>query len=206
MEALRRHFPSDEILAEEGSAEAGTSGRRWIIDPLDGTVNFVHGVPQVAVSIGLHDEEGPKLAVIRDVFRDEEFLATRNHGATLNGQPMSISNTATVGNALVSTGFSYDRQERAEEYTRVVTAVLREVRGLRRNGSAALDLAWVACGRFDAHWEVRLAPWDVAAGFLLITEAGGVVTSFDGGVADHHEFIASNGHIHDHLRQLLANA
>ena len=167
-------------------------------------MNFVHGVPQVAVSIGLEDDEGAVVGVIHDVFRDEVFAAGRGEGATLDGDPISVSPRGRLTESLISTGFSYDRQEKADEYAARVAAVLRTARGLRRNGSVALDLAWVACGRFDAHWEVRVAPWDVAAGFLLVTEAGGTVTAFDGTPADHLEFVATNGSIHEELRDLLA--
>ena len=203
---LADNRPDDGILAEEGGAADSASGRRWVVDPLDGTVNFVHGFPQVAVSIGLEDDSGPLVAVIRDAIRNDEFTAIRGEGAFLDGEPMRVSGRTELGRSLVSTGFAYDRQQRAGEYLAVVDAVMRRARGIRRGGSAALDLAWVACGRLDAHWEFNLAPWDVAAGRLLVTEAGGTVTASDGGPATHHDIVASNGGVHEELRTVVEGA
>ncbi|MBI5158337.1 MAG: inositol monophosphatase [Acidimicrobiia bacterium] len=203
--AISRSRPDDGILAEEGGAAHSASGRRWVIDPLDGTVNFLHGIPQVAVSIGLEDAHGVAVGVVRDVFRDEEFVACRDGGATLNGSPIRVSACTELRRALVSTGFAYDRQSRAAEYTRPVTAVLEVAQGIRRNGSAALDLAWVSCGRLDGHWEFNLSPWDVAAGFLLVTEAGGVVLGFDG-PPDHRGFTAATPAIAAALHGVVAEA
>ncbi|MEX0825931.1 MAG: inositol monophosphatase family protein [Acidimicrobiia bacterium] len=200
---IQRERPDDGFLAEEGSAAATEVGRIWVIDPLDGTVNFLHGVPQVAVSIALEIDGQAAVGVIRDVYRDEEFWAVRGAGAFLDGAPIAVSTTAPIGAALVSTGFAYDRQERADDYTRMVNAVLRVAQGLRRMGSVAMDLAWVACGRYDGHWEIRLAPWDVSAGLLLIQEAGGTTTSSDGGPATHHDLVATNGLIHEELRSAV---
>lgn len=202
---ISRHRPDDGILAEEGGAAASTSGRRWVIDPLDGTVNFLHGIPQVAVSIGLEDPDGTLVGVVRDVFREEEFTARRGGGATRNGAPIHVSSCSEMRRALVSTGFAYDRHSRAAEYTRPVTAVLEVAQGIRRNGSAALDLAWVACGRLDGHWEFNLSPWDVSAGFLLVTEAGGVVLGFDG-PPDHRGFTAATPAIAPTLHSVVASA
>jgi myo-inositol-1(or 4)-monophosphatase len=203
---IQRERPHDGLVAEEGSHAASESGRDWVIDPLDGTVNFVHGIPHCAVSIGLEVDGEATVGVIRDVYRNEEFWAVRGAGAFLNGMPISVSPTAEIGAALVSTGFAYDRQERADDYTRMVNAVLRVAQGLRRMGSVALDLAWVACGRYDGHWEIRLAPWDVAAGLLLVREAGGTTTSSDGGPATHHDIVATNGLIHESLRSVVRRA
>jgi len=203
---LGGHRPDDAVMAEEGSGADTGSDRRWLIDPLDGTVNFIHGFPQVAVSVALHDPAGPLVAVVRDVFRNEEFTATRGGGAHRNGEAISVTGRSGIGQALVSTGFGYDRHERAADYLAVVEAVMRRVRGVRRTGSAALDLAWVACGRLDAHWEFNLSPWDVAAGMLLVTEAGGRVSSSRGGPATHHDIVASNGRVHDALVEIVAPA
>lgn len=203
---IREARPDDGILAEEGSDTTSPSDRRWVIDPLDGTVNFLHGVPHCAVSIALEESGETVLGVIRDVYRDEEFWSVRGDGAFLNDAPISVSSTDTIGSALVSTGFAYDRQERADEYTRMVNAALRVAQGLRRMGSAAIDLAWVACGRYDGHWEVRLSPWDVAAGLLLVREAGGITTSSDGGPATHLDLVATNGLIHESLRKVVRGA
>jgi myo-inositol-1(or 4)-monophosphatase len=200
---LAEQRPDDGVLAEEGSGTDSPSGRRWLIDPLDGTVNFIHGFPQVAVSVALHDDEGPLVAVVRDVFRSEEFTATRAGGAHLDGAPIGVTGRSDIGTALVSTGFGYDRHERAGDYLAVVEAVMRRVRGVRRAGSAALDLAWVACGRLDAHWEFNLSPWDVAAGMLLVTEAGGRVSSSRGGEATHRDIVASNGALHEALLEIV---
>jgi myo-inositol-1(or 4)-monophosphatase len=202
---IATHRPGDRMLAEEGGATGGLSERRWVVDPLDGTVNFLHGVPQVAVSIALEIEGSVALGVVRDVFRNEEFVAVRGSGATRDGTPIAVSGCRELRRALVSTGFAYDRQARAAEYTRPVTAALEVVQGIRRNGSAAIDLAWVACGRFEAHWEFNLSPWDVAAGFLLVTEAGGVVLGFDG-PPDHRGFTAGTPGIAPLLHEVVAGA
>lgn len=204
VELIRTHHPEDGIVAEEGSSAVTTTGRRWVIDPLDGTVNFLHGIPHVAVSIALEDSRGAIVGVVRDVFRDEEFAALRDGGAFLGGRAIAPSSTSDLGSAVISTGFPYDRRERAAEYGRHVGTVLSRVRGIRRMGAAALDLAWVACGRVDGHWEVGLSPWDVAAGFLLIREAGGKVTAPDGGEPSHAALVAATPAIHEELRGLVA--
>ena len=204
VEIIRSHRPDDGILAEEGSAAESRTGRRWVIDPLDGTVNFLHGIPHVAVSIALEEAAGVVCGVVHDVFRDEEFAALRGGGAFLSGHKIAPSGTADLGDAVISTGFPYDRREKAAEYGRHVGAVLARVRGIRRMGAAAIDLAWVACGRVDGHWEVKLSPWDVAAGFLLIREAGGTVTAPDGGEPSHVALVAATPAIHEPLRALVA--
>lgn len=206
LDLLREHRPDDGVVTEEGGDRPSRSGRNWVIDPLDGTVNFLHGVPQVAVSVALEDPSGTQVAVVRDVFRGEEFTATGGGGARLDGRPMTVSSTSDLGDALVSTGFGYDRRDNAAAYARVVAAVLERARGVRRLGSAALDLAWVACGRFDGHWEFKLEPWDVAAGFLLVEEAGGTTSSSGGGPATHLDCVASNGLIHEALRAVVGEA
>ena len=203
---IKLHRPDDGILAEEGAAAKGSTGRRWVIDPLDGTVNFLHGIPQVAVSIALEDPTGVAVGVVRDVFRDEEFTTLRGGGAFLAGHTITAAATTDLGDALISTGFPYDRRDNAAEYGRHVGAVLGRVRGIRRLGAAALDLAWVACGRLDGHWEVKLSPWDVAAGFLLVREAGGIVTAPEGGQASHSAFVAAAPGIHEALRVVVTEA
>lgn len=206
LDLITSHRPDDAIVAEEGSARDGRSGRRWLVDPLDGTVNFVHGFPQVSVSVAVEDADGGLAAVVRDVFRDEEFTATRGGGAHMNDRPISVSSCDAIGSALVATGFSYDRRERGPEYGRVLGEMLRHVQGIRRGGSAALDLAWVACGRLDGYWEARLGPWDVAAGFLLVTEAGGITTAYDGGPASNETVVAAGPALHAALRAAVADA
>jgi myo-inositol-1(or 4)-monophosphatase len=196
LDLITSHRPDDAIVGEEGASRAGTSGRRWLVDPLDGTVNFLHGFPQVSVSIALEDDDGGIVGVVRDAFRDEEFAAVRGQGARMDDLPIRVSDCAELGSALIATGFAYDRQERGPEYGRIVGEMLRSVQGIRRGGSAALDLAWVACGRLDGYWEATLGPWDVAAGLLLITEAGGTTTDFDGGGATPASVVAAGPHLH----------
>lgn len=204
VDAIRSHRPEDGILAEEGSTAETVSGRRWLIDPLDGTVNFVHGIPQIAVSVGLVDREGGLAAAVIDPIREEEFTAVRNEGAFLDGSPIAVSHRSPLGSALIATGYGYDRRLHGPAYARVTGAVLQHARGIRRHGSAALDLAWVAAGRCDGYWEFMLAPWDLAAGALLVTEAGGSVTDSHGEPADHRDVIATNGLIHEELRRIIA--
>ena len=202
--AIAAERPADGILGEEGGERAGTSGRRWVIDPLDGTVNFLHGIPQCAVSVALEDATGSIVGVITDPFRSEVFAATRGGGATLNGDPISVSSQPDFRRALFVTGFPYDRNVNAKTYTDAVAAVVAGAQGVRRLGAAALDLAWVACGRYEGYWEFRLSPWDIAAGRLLVTEAGGTVTDSTGGPARAADIVATNGRIHEELRAIVA--
>jgi myo-inositol-1(or 4)-monophosphatase len=206
VEVIRSHRAADGILGEEGAEVESASDRRWVVDPLDGTVNFIHRIPHVAVSIALQDSVGTVVGVIRDVFREEEFTAVRGDGAARNGERITTSTTADLGESIISTGFPYDRREQALAYGRHVGVVLSRVQGIRRLGSAALDLAWVACGRHDGHWEVNLSPWDVAAGFLLVAEAGGIVTAPDGTAPSHRAFVAAAPSIHEALREVVAQA
>lgn len=201
---IRDARPDDGILAEEGSAVAAASGRRWVVDPLDGTVNFIQGIPHVSVSVGLEDEDGVLVGVIIDPIRDEEFSAVRGEGAFLDGSPMQVSTTADLGSALIVTGFPYDRREHGTAYARAVGEVLEVSRGVRRFGSAALDLAWVAVGRFDGYWEFSLSPWDMTAGVLLVAEAGGTLSNSAGGPLDHTDLVITNGLIHEDLRRVIA--
>ena len=168
--------PEDGVLGEEGSERAGTSGRRWVVDPLDGTTNFLYGYPQWAVSIAYEDAEGPLAACVLDPSRDEAFVAARGGGATLNGEAIRIGSQADPAQALGATGFGYD-PERRRRQAEILAGLIDRVRDVRRGGSAALDLAWTACGRLDAYYEVGLQPWDAAAGLLLVREAGGEATS-----------------------------
>lgn len=205
VEFLKTERPNDGILAEEGSG-AAEAGRRWIIDPLDGTVNFIHAIPQVSVSIALYDGDQPLVGVIQDVCRDEVFAASLGAGATLNSGPIEVSGTDDLAHAVVGTGFPYDHHLHAEAYAANLAAVLADVNGIRRMGSAALDLAWVAAGRLDAYWELVLAPWDMAAGVLIVTEAGGQVTTPAGNRlrVGHGGAIASNDVLHRPLTALIA--
>ena len=164
-------FPRDGILGEEGATKDGDSGRRWVIDPLDGTTNFVYGLDSFCVSIGVEDESGPLAGCVHDPVRGETFRAWRGGGAELNGTPIRPSATEQLEQALLGTGFSY-RMDQREWQARVVSALVPRVRDIRRIGSAALDLCWVAAGRLDGHVERGLAPWDHAAGILIASEAG----------------------------------
>jgi myo-inositol-1(or 4)-monophosphatase len=210
MSTIAAHFPGDGRLGEEGGGADWRQGRVWIVDPLDGTVNYVHRVPQVAVSVALWDQGEPLVGVVVDVARNDEFVASRGGGATLNGEPIRVSETASLARSLLVTGFPYDRHLHAHAYLEVMEAVMMASQGTRRLGAAALDLAWVAAGRFDGYWEhggpQGLKPWDVAAGLLLITEAGGMVTDHLGQTLqlEGTVTVASNGLIHDELRSIVA--
>ncbi|HEX2152597.1 MAG TPA: inositol monophosphatase family protein [Acidimicrobiia bacterium] len=204
-EVLDRMAPGEDRLGEESGGAGWDSDRVWIVDPLDGTVNFVHGMPHISVSVGLWEAGNPKVGVVIDVMRGEEFSAVAGQGAQLDGEVISVSEQETFGDSLVVTGFPYDRRDRASAYAQTLGAVLAEVRGIRRLGSAALDLAWVASGRFDGYWEYGLGPWDAAAGLLLVEEAGGRVTDHSGGSyrLDSATITASNGLIHDRLSEVV---
>ncbi|MEN8041452.1 MAG: inositol monophosphatase family protein [Actinomycetota bacterium] len=201
---LRSHRPDDEIMAEE-SGGSRHEGRHWIVDPLDGTVNFVHGIPQVSVSIALYDGDVGLVGVVYDPLRDELFSAALGAGAHLNSEPISVSTTTQLERAVVVTGFPYDHDVKAETLSVVVREVLREVNGLRRLGSAALDFAWVAAGRYDAYYELGIAPWDGAAGLVLVREAGGRITDPFGteSTPSLGLIVATNGTLHDRLRSII---
>jgi myo-inositol-1(or 4)-monophosphatase len=198
---IRGRFPDHEILAEESGATSGRSPCRWIVDPLDGTVNYAHGIPQFAVSIACEVEGRLAAGAILDPIRDELFTAARGGGAFLNGRRLATTGVASLREALLATGFPYWVHERPEEVVSLFDAFLRRAQGLRRFGSAALDLAWVAAGRYDGFFERGLKPWDFAAGQLLVEEAGGRCTAFDGGPVDHArgELIAAGASLHPRL-------
>ena len=183
--AIRDRFPSDAFLAEEGGARTGAAkgAREWIIDPLDGTSNFVSGFPFWCVSIAAREGEALTAAVIWDPLRGELYTAERGGGAFRNGARITVSGRPGLAGAFVATGFPFRNREKIDTYLALFRAVFLEARAVRRAGSAALDLAYVAAGVFDGFFEFRLSPWDVAAGALLIEEAGGVVTDYDGGSA-----------------------
>lgn len=205
LEVISRHRPDDAVLAEERGGQSAEGGRRWLVDPLDGTVNFLHGVPHIAVSVALYEDEKPLAGVVLDVFREELFRAARGEGATLDGRAVSVSDRLDLSQCLLATGFPYDRREHAREYAATLGELLARARGVRRMGTAALDLAWVAAGRYDGFWEFKLAQWDVAAGLLLITEAGGTATDQRGEPARPGDpvLVASNGRIHEELRRAV---
>ncbi len=179
IEVLRKAYPDHAILAEESGA-SGKSEYEWIIDPIDGTTNFIHGFPQYAVSIGLRHKGVITQAVIFDPTRNELYTATRGRGAFLNDQRIRVSKRAHLKDALIGTGFPFREVDNIDEYLRVFRRATYETAGLRRAGAAALDLAYVACGRLDGFWEAGLAPWDMAAGSLLVLEAGGLIGDYSG--------------------------
>jgi myo-inositol-1(or 4)-monophosphatase len=178
-ELLRAERPADGLLAEEGSRSDGESGRRWIVDPLDGTVNFLYGFPAWAVSIALEDGDGLAVGVVHSPVHRETFSAARGEGARLGDRHLRVRDPSHLGRAMVATGFSYEPERRAEQ-AEVMRRLLPRARDIRRAGAAALDLAWVAAGRVDAYYERGLKTWDLAAGQLLVKEAGGAVLELDG--------------------------
>ena len=200
VERIRGAFPDHDILAEEAArGEPRVAPARWIVDPLDGTTNFVHGVPHVAVSIGLEVAGRLELGVVYDPHRDELFEALRGAGARLNGRTIRVAEPVPLREALLATGFPYDRGRFASIYLAYVEAFMVAAQGIRRMGAAALDLAWIAAGRYNGFWEFKLKPWDIAAGIVLVSEAGGRTSSragtevrLDGGeiVAGHPEVVA----------------
>ena len=205
VDALLAAFPDDGILAEEGSARPGRSGRRWIVDPLDGTTNYAHGVPMFCVGIGLEEDGRIVLGVVYEPSRDELYVGQRGAGAWLNDAPLAVSTTDALGASLLATGFPYDIRETGETNLPQYSAFALRARGVRLIGSARLDLAYVAAGRFDGYWELRLSPWDVAAGGILVEEAGGRLTDLSGQPVDidRPAIVASNGRIHDQVLAVL---
>jgi myo-inositol-1(or 4)-monophosphatase len=206
---LRERFPEDGFLAEESGERAGAKGT-WIIDPLDGTTNFAHGIPFFSVSIAFADTSGVRLGVVFDPVRDELFQAAFSRGALLNGQSIQVSETPDLNRSLLTTGFPYDVRTTKENNLENYAAFALRTQGVRRLGSAALDLAYVAAGRFDGYWELLSYPWDVAAGTLLVVEAGGTVSQttdrepprFNG--SEGVSVLATNGRIHSAMLAALA--
>jgi myo-inositol-1(or 4)-monophosphatase len=203
--AIGRQYPDHAIVAEESGGAPAESGYTWLIDPLDGTNNYAHGLPVFSVSLALLRDGALLLGVIYDPTCDELFAAERGQGARCNGRRIRVSQNQTLAASLLATGFPYDYATNPDNNAREFTTLAGRVQGVRRLGSAALDLAYVAMGRFDAFWELRLQPWDSAAGALLVSEAGGRVTDWRGGEWNpwSDRLLASNGHIHDELGQIL---
>lgn len=205
---IRNAYPDASIVGEELSPHGGlvTDGITFVVDPLDGTTNFLHRYPQYAVSIGVVADGELTAGVVLNAANGELFTATRNGGAFLNGGCISVSSTDSPGRALIGTGFPFKRHDLLEEYSRQFVAVNLQTAGIRRAGAAALDLADVACGRFDGFWELDLAPWDIAAGCLLIREARGIVTRLDGRDAaiSPGPVVAGNPYIHEWLLTVIA--
>ena len=206
---IKRNFPSHRILTEESKPYGGDSPFRWIVDPLDGTTNFAHGIPLCCVSIGLEYEGEIILGGVYNSLLGELFFAEKGKGSFLNGKRIQVSVTKKLNDSLIVTGFPYDRQEKAEYYLKYFKKALEHTQGIRRLGAAALDLAYVACGRFDAFWEFSLKPWDIAAGALIVREAGGTVSDFKGNplkIDQPFELLASNKIIHPKLREIMREA
>lgn len=206
VEILRAAFPSHQILAEErGLYVRGSAPYKWVIDPLDGTTNFAHGYPAYCVSIGLEHRGHALLGVVLDPTREELFVAEAGSGATLNGVPIRVSRTPALDAALVVTGFAYDIRESTQNNLDHFSRFALRAQGVRRTGTAALDLCYVAAGRFDGFWELKLHPWDTAAGALMVTEAGGRVTDFAGEPYSIYkkEIVASNGPVHEEMLTVL---
>jgi myo-inositol-1(or 4)-monophosphatase len=203
LDFIRGQRPNDGVLAEEGGARDSTSGYTWVLDPLDGTINFLYGIPVWSVSIAVEDSEGAVVGVVHDPSRNETFAAARGRGSTLNGTKIEVSDRDELASALVGTGFAYDAAAR-ERQAEVVARVLPDVRDIRRAGSAALDLASVACGRLDGFYEANMEPWDKAAGVLLVREAGGTVSELAAPLAHLSPgVIAAGPRLHEALSGLV---
>ncbi len=208
IDRIKTYHPRHAILAEESGVSGPAHGDdewRWIIDPLDGTTNYAHGYPCFCVSIGLEHKGRMELGVVYDPMRDEIFTAERGQGASLNGRRIEVSPVDSLAGALLCTGFPYDVRERSE-FARHFANFIMNAQGVRRDGAAALDLANVACGRFDGFWEEGLKPWDVAAGSLLVEEAGGRVSKYDGSPLSIYTppILASNGLLHEEMMRVLS--
>lgn len=207
VEYLRKYFPDYDVLAEEGSNTNTKSDNKWIIDPLDGTTNFTHGYPLFCVCIALEHKGEVVAGVIYEPNHDELFTAEKGKGAFCNGRPIHVSGCGNLQEALLVTGFAYNIRE-GEKMNNFdhFRDFLMKTRAVRRDGVAGVDLCYVACGRYDGFWELYLKPWDIAAGSLILSEAGGKVTSFDGSAFDvyGHEILATNGLIHNAMNEVLS--
>lgn len=203
--SLRKNFPDHGILAEENLEEKGEAEFLWIIDPLDGTTNYAHGYPIFSVSIGLEAHGEVILGVVYDPNFDELFVAERGGGAYLNNKPIEVSKTAELAKSLLATGFPYWTRERPERLFKNFQAFSLKAQGIRRAGSASLDLCALACGRIDGFWEEGLKPWDTAAGKIIVEEAGGTLSKFDGSPFDIRvpEVVATNSLIHSQMLEVL---
>ncbi|RYE25590.1 MAG: inositol monophosphatase [Sphingobacteriales bacterium] len=207
IDIIKKHFPEHSIISEEVGELMQDSDYQWIIDPIDGTVNFAHGIPLCCVSIGLRYKDELLLGTVYNPMMNELFFAEKGKGATLNDKPISVSKKTDFKKACLVTGFPYKWPKKYEHPIKVFERFIMEGLPVRRLGSAAIDLCWVACGRFDGFWEYNLNSWDVAAGYLIVQEAGGIITNFDGqpySVFD-KETLATNGLIHEEMLNLIQN-
>ena len=207
-ERIASRYPRHEVLGEESGLAASSSEYRWVVDPLDGTTNYAHGYPMFCVSIALEYQGDAILGVVYDPMRDEMFTAEKGGGAALNRRPIHVSRKNDLIQSLLSTGFPYDIKTSTSTNLDHWTNFAMNAQALRRDGAAALDLSYVACGRFDGFWELNLSPWDMAAGALIVKEAGGQVSDFEGGEFSIYkpEVIASNGLIHERMIEVLTMA
>lgn len=204
LNVILKHFPDHSILAEE-SPEVEGSECRWIIDPIDGTTNFAHGLPLTSISIGFERHGRLEMGAVLDAIRGELFFAERGKGAFLNGKKIRVSKIKTLADSLIVTGFPYDRKKNPKAYLDMLGAFLARVQCIRRTGSAAIDLCYVACGRFDGYYEMKLNPWDKAAGMIILEEAGGTLTDFSGKplTINSSQNLATNGLVHKEMLGIL---
>ncbi|MCP4581919.1 MAG: inositol monophosphatase [candidate division Zixibacteria bacterium] len=206
---INKAFPDDQFLAEEGTSNPGDSAFTWVVDPLDGTTNYSHRFPVFCVSVALVKDGAPLVGCVYNPNLDECFTAHKGEGAYLNDEPIQVSDNDKLIESLLATGFPYDIRESEQDNMNNFYAFYKNgAQGVRRAGSAALDLAYTACGRFDGFWEMKLKPWDIAAGILLVEEAGGKVTNFTGDPVElaTGEVLSSNGNIHSVMIEVLARA
>lgn len=208
LDALARHRQNDTVVGEERGGSVPRTGRVWLVDPLDGTTNFIHGFPWMSVSVALWIDDTPAVGVVLDVVNGDEYTAVAGEGARINGAPIAVSTAENFDEALITTGFPYSRAQRIEICDTRFRRVLEAAQGIRRLGAASLDMCMVACGRMDGYWEEDLSPWDMGAGTLLVMEAGGKVTNQRGEpVAASDSFVvASNGAIHRRFLETLREA
>lgn len=204
VDALKKILPEAGFVAEEGTVQDDNSPVKWIIDPLDGTTNFIHGLPVYSTSIALEKDGELLVGVVYEVNRDECFSAARGAGAFCNGKPIQVSPLPSINESLLATGFPFYNFEKLNEYLAILNELMKNAHGLRRMGSAAVDLAYVAIGRFEGYFEYNLNPWDIAAGALIVQEAGGTVTDFSGGgnFTFGREIVAANG-THAELLEII---
>lgn len=206
VDGIQANRPGDAVLAEEGSGDDREGAEwRWVVDPLDGTTNFAHAYPRFCVSIAVEHHDERVVGVVYDPLLDELYTAIKGEGAFLNGRPIHVSDEQNLDNALLATGFAYDVRKTRDDNIAEFARFLKATRAVRRDGSAALDLCYVAAGRLDGFWEFKLRAWDVAAGFLIVDEAGGRCSDASGGppLRSGSETVASNGHLHEAMIGLL---